>query len=119
MPSLRQQLLGDVDRPGQHHRGSEPIEAKALMRARGFRPRALPPFLGADQHGGRAIDDARGVAGVVDVVDALRPRDALDADGVEAHLAHLEGGFSPASVCMSVLGRMSRRGRGWSGRSGP
>ena len=44
--------------------GSEPILAKALMRARGFRPARLAGFLAADQHGGGAVDDAGGIAGV-------------------------------------------------------
>ena len=44
--------------------GSEPILAKALMRARGFRPSRLPASRAADQHRGGAVDDAGGIAGV-------------------------------------------------------
>ena len=69
--------------------GSEPILAKARMRARGFRPMRLAGLLRAEQHGGRAVDDAGRIAGVVDVVDLLDLRMALDADRVEA--AHLAG----------------------------
>jgi hypothetical protein len=46
------------------------MEAKARMRARGLSP---PPcrLRGADEHGGRAVDDARRIARMVmHVVDA-------------------------------------------------
>ena len=48
--------------------GSVPILAVARMRARGFRPWRYAEVVGADEDGGGAVDDAGGVAGVVDVV---------------------------------------------------
>jgi hypothetical protein len=51
--------------------GSEPMEANERMRARGFRPAFAPDLGTADQHGGGAVDDARRIAGVVHVLDAL------------------------------------------------
>ena len=47
--------------------GSEPILANARMRARGFRPGLRAGLLVADQHGGRAVDDAGRIAGVMHV----------------------------------------------------
>ena len=46
-------------------------------------------FLAADQHEGRAVDDAGAVAGVVDVMDLLDRRVLAQRRGIEAHLAHL------------------------------
>ena len=66
--------------------GSEPILAKARMRARGLKPRLAPASLRADQHRRRAVDDARGIAGVVDVVDALDLGMGLNRHRVEAAL---------------------------------
>ena len=57
--------------------GSEPIDVKARMRARGLRPGLLARLLAADQDGGGAVDDARRVAGVMHVLDALDLRVAL------------------------------------------
>ena len=54
--------------------GSVPILAVALMRARGLEAVADAEVAVADQDRGGAVDDARGVAGVVDVVDALEVR---------------------------------------------
>ena len=48
--------------------GSEPIDAKERILARGFRPALLAELLGADQDRGRAVDDAGRIAGVMDVV---------------------------------------------------
>ena len=75
--------------------GSEPMLAKARMRAARLQARGVARLLRADQHRGGAVDDAGGVAGVVDVVDVLDLRMRLDRDRVEAaHLAHLhEGGL--------------------------
>ena len=73
--------------------GSEPILAKALIRARGFRPARRAGLLAADQHGGRAIDDAGRIAGVMHVLDRLDLGMRLHRDRVEAaHLAHLHEG---------------------------
>ena len=69
------------------------------MRARGFSPCASPNSRVADQDRGGAVDDAGGVAGVVDVVDPLQMRVFQDRHRVEAghHLAHvLEGGLQRA-----------------------
>ena len=79
--------------------GSVPILAVALIRARGFRPWLIAEVAGADQHRGGAVDDARGVAGVVDVVDPLEVRVLQDRHRVEAGhgLAHvLERGLERA-----------------------
>ncbi len=73
--------------------GSEPILAKCADAGAGLQAHRLAAGLGADQHGGGAIDDAGGIAGMVDIVDLLDFRMRLDADGLEAaHFArHLEG----------------------------
>ena len=73
--------------------GSEPMEAKLLMRARGLKARLLARLLRADQHGGGAIHDAGRVAGRVHMVDALDLGIFLQGDGVEAViLAHVGEG---------------------------
>ena len=64
--------------------GSVPILAVALIRARGFRSWRDAEVAVADQHRGGAVDDAGGVAGVVDVVDPLEVRVLQDRHGVEA-----------------------------------
>ena len=64
--------------------GSEPMEPKARMRARGFRPCAAPGFLRAQQHRGGAIDDAGGIAGMVDVIDLFDLRITLLRHRIEA-----------------------------------
>ena len=76
--------------------GSEPIEAKERMRARGFSPAFSPNSLVPIRMRGRAVDDARRIAGMVDVVDLLDLGIALLRHRVEArhHLAlHLEAGL--------------------------
>jgi hypothetical protein len=65
--------------------GSAPDSAAATMRARGLRPCVLARRLVADQHRRRAVDDARRVAGVVHMLDALDLRVALQRHRVEAH----------------------------------
>src|SRR6476619_1721914 len=75
--------------------GSEPIEAKERMRAR-LQPGLLAELPGADQDRGGAVDDARRIAGMVDVVDPLELGIALQADRVEARhrlALHLEAGL--------------------------
>ena len=59
---------------------------KARTRARGFLAELGARLLRADQHRRRAVDDARRIAGVVDVVDALDLRMRLDRHRVEAAL---------------------------------
>ena len=95
-----QELLGDIDRAGQHQRRIGADIGEGLDAGAGLQAHALAAGLGAEQDGGRAIDDAGRIAGMVDVVDALDLRMRLDADGLEAaHLAgHLEGGVEAASV---------------------
>jgi hypothetical protein len=62
------------------------------MRARGFSPSTCRPSR-AEQHGGRTIDDAGRIAGVVDVVDLLEFRIALHGHRIEAaHFAHHDEG---------------------------
>ena len=94
--------------------GSLPIAAVARMRARGVTPWARQPVLGDDRGGGRAVDDARRVPGVVDVVDGVDLRVAVQADlverarlAVDGRRAHLgEGGLrGPASFSTVVPGR--------------
>ena len=67
--------------------------AKARIRPRGLQAGLAPASLRADQHRRRAVDDARRIAGVMDVVDALDFRMRLDRDRVEAALLahHHEG----------------------------
>ena len=89
--------------------GSEPMEAKPTMRARGFRPSALPISRVPTSTRRRAIDDAGGIAAGVHVVDALDLRVALQGHGVEAELlAHRgEGGLELARGRAAVVsGRM-------------
>ena len=90
MPALFSTFLVTSTGPVSMIAGSEPILAKARMRARGFRPALLARLLVADQHGGGAVDDAGRIAGVMHVLDALDLRMRLHRDRVEAaHLAHL------------------------------
>jgi len=90
-----QELFGDVDRAGQHQRRVGADIGEGLDAAARLQAHALAARLGAEQHGGSAIDDAGRIAGMMDVVDALHFRMRLDADGFEAaHLTrHLEGGI--------------------------
>ena len=70
--------------------GSEPILAKARIRARGFQTRLAARFLVADENCGGAVDDARGIAGMMDVIDIFHFGMRLDGDRIEAaKLAHL------------------------------
>ena len=74
-----QQLLGDVDRAGQHQRRlgadiGEGADAGARLQAHG-----LAGLLRAEQHGGGAVDDAGRIAGMVDVVDLFDLGMLLDA----------------------------------------
>src|SRR5690606_4144983 len=87
------QLLGHVDRAGQHDGRfrtdiGEGADAGAWLEAH-----RLAGALGAEQYGGSAVNDARRIAGMVNVVDRLDFRVTLDGDGVEAaHFArHDEG----------------------------
>ncbi len=66
--------------------GSLPIEAKARIRARGLSPALRAGACVADQHGGRAVDDAARVARGVDVLDRLDLRILLDRNRVESRL---------------------------------
>ena len=66
--------------------GSEPILAKARTRARGFKARFCAGLARANEHGGGAVDDARRIAGVMDMDDALDIRMRLNGDRVEAAL---------------------------------
>ena len=83
--------------------------ANALMRARGFRPAALPAPLAADQHGGGAIDDAGRIAGVVDVIDEFEsPDTSWTATASKPPISPIctNDGLSEASDCIVVVGRM-------------
>ena len=64
-----------------------------------MRPSSLPDLLGADRDQRGAVDDARGVAGVVDVVDRLDPVVLLQRHVVEAGVSpdlRRSDGLSPA-----------------------
>ncbi len=79
-----QYLARDLLRPRQHDRGlgadgREGADARARLQAR-----LLARFLGADQDGGGAVDDARRITRVVHVVDALDFRIAHVDDRIEA-----------------------------------
>jgi hypothetical protein len=63
--------------------GSAPETAVATIFARGFRPSSLPTLV-ADHRQRGTVDDARGVARVVDVVDLLDPVVLLQRHVVEA-----------------------------------
>ena len=64
--------------------------AKARRRARGFEPGLAAGLPVAEQDRGGAVDDPRGIAGVMDVIDIFDVRMRLDGDRVEAaQLAHL------------------------------
>ena len=89
--------------------GSEPILAKARTRARGFRPVFFASGFVADQNRRGAVDDARGIAGMMDVIDVFDFRMRLDGDRIEAaHFTHLHERRLAAtpSDCMVVSGRM-------------
>jgi hypothetical protein len=68
-PSFFEQLLGHTRRTGQHDRRLRADRGRALDAGARLQAQGLAGFLGADQHAGGAVDDARAVAGVVDVVD--------------------------------------------------
>ena len=86
MPARCEHLAGHVDRPGEHQRRLRAdIGEGADARAR-LQPRRLAGLGIADQHGRRAVDDARRIAGMVHVVDALQLGMRLDGHGVEAAL---------------------------------
>ena len=84
-----EQLFGDVDRTGQHHRRlradiGEGADFCARLQAM-FGAR----FLAAEQHRAGAVNDAGGVAGMVHIVDPFDFRVRLDRDGIKtAHHAH-------------------------------
>ncbi len=59
MPSFFSSFSRHQDGPVSMIEGSEPIEAKPLMRARGLRPSASPISLVPISTAGRAVDDAR------------------------------------------------------------
>ena len=63
--------------------GSDPIETDVTTLARGFNPELLARRLVTEEDGGRAVDDARAVAGVVHVLDLLDLRIALHGHRVE------------------------------------
>src|SRR5271169_5845061 len=70
--------------------GSEPILAHARA---GFQPGLLRGFFAADQDGGGAVDNARGIAGVMDMFDEFDVGMRLDSDRIEAaQFAHLHEG---------------------------
>ena len=84
-----QQLLGHVDRAGQHDGRlrtdiGESLDARARLQAH-----RLAGLLRAQQHGCRTIDDAGRIAGMVHMVDLFEFRIALHGHRVEA--AHLAG----------------------------
>ena len=91
--------------------GSAPETAVARIRARGVEPELGADLLGADRDQRGAVDDARGVAGVVDVVDLLDPVVLLQRHVVEAAPAspmlRRSDGLSPARLSTVVSGRMN------------
>ena len=85
-----QHLLGDVDRAGEHDRrlGADIGEGAHAGPRLQARPLAGPAV--AEQHRGGAVDDAGGIAGMMDVFDVFDFRMRLNGDGIEAaHLSHL------------------------------
>ena len=71
-PALGQRLLRGRPRPGQHDgRLGRRSGRSRRTRARGSSPRSLPAWLVANHDQRGAVDDARGIAGRVHVVDAL------------------------------------------------
>ena len=77
-----------------------------MIRARGVRPRSSARLLGADRDQGRAVDDARRVAGVVDVVDPLDPVVLLERHVVEARVGADAGeaGLEPGQALGAGVG---------------
>jgi len=86
MPARFSTLRVTFSGPVSMMQGSEPIEPKARMRARGFSPIATPALARAEQDGGGAVDDAGRIAGVMDMLDALDLGIALQRHRVEAEL---------------------------------
>ena len=90
MPDFFSTFLVTSTGPVSISAGSEPILANALILARGFSPARWPASRVADQHRGGAVDDAGGIAGVMDVIDVFDVRMRLDGDRIEAaEFAHL------------------------------
>ena len=73
-----EQLLRHVDRAGEHDRRLRADVGKGPDPRAGLRAHRLAGLLGAEQHGSRSIYDAGRIAGMVDVVDLLDFRMALD-----------------------------------------
>ncbi len=89
--------------------GSEPILAKALMRARGFKPALTPASLLPSNTAAAPSTMPDELPGVMDVVERFDLGIALDGDGIEArHFAHLHEGrlAAPRASASSVDGRM-------------
>src|SRR6516165_4232005 len=88
-----EQLFGDVDGSGQHHRRLRADIGEGADFGARLQSVFRGGILAAEQHGARAVDDARRVAGVMHIVDALDFRMRLDRYGVEpAHLRDLHEG---------------------------
>ena len=106
MPSFFRSFSVTSEGPVSMIEGSEPMAAMPCRpRLRGLQPQRLTQFLGAEEDARGAVDHARGIAGVVDVVHLLDLRVALDGDGVEAHLAiGGEGGVQGGQALHRGLG---------------
>src|SRR6266700_4012311 len=66
-----EQLLGGIDRPGQHHRGLRADIGKGADLCPRLQAVFAARLLAAEQHRAGAVDDAGRIAGVMHVVDAL------------------------------------------------
>ena len=114
-----QHFLRHVDRAGQHDRRlradiGEGADAPARLEAR-----LCAGLARAQQHRGRAVDDARRIAGVMDVDDALDLGMGLDGDGVEAALLAWdhEGGLERGQrLHVGRSGACARHARAAAGR---
>src|SRR6056297_2786992 len=92
-------LVRGWNRTGQHDRGVSTDLGGLADTGPGGKPPFFAKLLAANQHTGGAIDDARGVPGVVDMVDLFKMRVLQLGHGIEArhHLAHLlEAGVETA-----------------------
>ena len=88
-PGLGQRLLGGGRGAGEHDRRVGAGDGGGEDPGARLQAQLLAGLLVADRQQRGAVDDARRVAGRVDVVDLLDPVVLLQRDGVEAaHLAH-------------------------------
>src|SRR5208282_667580 len=79
-------LPSDIDRAGQHDRRLRTDIGERANAPPRLEPGFRPGLARTQKHGRGAVDDARRIAGVMDVDDALDLRMGLNSDRVKAAL---------------------------------